>query len=379
VKGARKVSQHGHFRLKCLLVVMLYLLLARDFAWSQVFEQASLSRDDRNRQLDELAAEVSALEKQGILLRKLVRLSTPSVVHIEAEKSPSRPSRRTLEEAGSGVIIDMEGRDYIITNRHVVQDAPLPNIKIKLADGRVLHPTRKWDDPQTDIAVLAVTAKDLVPARLGNSDTVDIGDFVLAVGSPFGLSHSVTFGIISAKGRRDLELGDGNIRYQNFLQTDAAINPGNSGGPLLSLRGEVVGINTAIASSSGGSEGIGFTIPINMVTAVATQLVKHGRLMVAYLGVKLEDLKPEAAIRMGLPRPRGALVTSVVANSPAAVGGMRQNDVVLMYDGNYIDDDGHLITAVGFTQVGKSVELMVFREGKLVPLKVVVAEKPAEQ
>jgi serine protease Do len=344
--------------------------------WGQTFDQASLSREDRNRQLDELAREVAALEKQGLLLRRLVRLATPSVVHIDAEKSSNRGSRRPLEEAGSGIIITIEGKDYVITNRHVIDEAPLASVKIKLSDGRTLHPTRSWADGETDVAVLAVSAPDLIEARIGDSDTIDIGDFVLAVGSPFGLSHSVTFGIISAKGRRDLELGDGSIKYQDFFQTDAAINPGNSGGPLLNLRGEVIGINTAIASSSGGSEGIGFTIPINMVTTVARQFVLHGKLMRAYLGVGLEDdFKPEQALRLGLPRPRGALVKSVDRNSPASIGGLRTDDVVLEFDGQSVDDDEHLIKIVGFTPVGKSVNLTVFRDAKPVKLEVTVGDR----
>ena len=205
------------------------------------------------------------------------------------------------------MIVEINGKPYILTNRHVVDDASLSNINIHLADGRLLHPTNVASDRRTDVAILTLDAQDVMPARLGDSGRVEIGDFVLAVGSPFGLSHSVTYGIISAKGRRDLELGDGSIKYQDFFQTDAAINPGNSGGPLLNLRGEVIGINTAIASSSGGSEGIGFTIPINMAISVARQLVEQGRPMRAYLGVGLNDtFGPADASRLGLPSGRGA-------------------------------------------------------------------------
>ncbi|MGE3780507.1 MAG: S1C family serine protease [Pirellulaceae bacterium] len=358
------------------LGVLAGLLVTRTEIRGQTFDQASLSREDRNRQLDELAREVAALEKQGMLLRRLARLTTPSVVHIDAEKSMGRSSRRPLEEAGSGVIIEIDAHDYVITNRHVVDDAPLGSVKIKLSDGRILHPTRKWDDQETDIAVLAVTAPNLVTARIGDSDAVDIGDFVLAVGSPFGLSHSVTFGIISAKGRRDLDLGDGNIKYQDFFQTDAAINPGNSGGPLLNLRGEVIGINTAIASSSGGSEGIGFTIPINMVATVATQFIRYGRLTRAYLGVGLEDdFTLDRAIRLGLPQARGALIKKITPNSPAALAGLRNDDVVLEFNGHLIEDDEHLITIVGFTAIGKEVSVTVFRDSKRIPLRVTVGNK----
>ena len=151
----------------------------------------------------------------------------------------------------------------------------MQHIKIRLADGRTINPIKVWSDPETDIAVMAGRgARTWWPSRLGNSDAIEIGDFVLAVGSPFGLSHSITFGIISATGRRDLELGEG-VKYQDFMQTDAAINPGNSGGPLINLRGEVIGMNTAIASNSGGNEGIGFSIPINLVMIIAKQLVEH--------------------------------------------------------------------------------------------------------
>ena len=172
----------------------------------------------------------------------------------------------------------LEGRPYILTNRHVIHPAELRSIRLELNDGRLIRATDMWTDPATDVAVLQIDRSDLVPARLGNSDKMEIGDYVLAVGSPFGLSHSVTYGILSAKGRSNLELGSKEIQIQDFFQTDAAINPGNSGGPLLNLRGEIIGINTAIASNSGGNEGIGFTIPINMAMLVAKQLVRNGKL-----------------------------------------------------------------------------------------------------
>ena len=177
------------------------------------------------------------------------------------------------------------GKNYVLTNRHVIKHATLDNIHIRLASGQEVFPIRVWADLETDVAVMAVDSPNVVPARLGDSGNVEIGDFVLAVGSPFGLSHSVTYGIISAKGRRDLQLGVEGVRYQDFFQTDAAINPGNSGGPLLNLRGEVIGINTAIASSSGGNEGIGFTIPINIAMFVAKQLIDQGSVVRAMLGV----------------------------------------------------------------------------------------------
>ena len=371
------MSQDWPWR-RMFLAAALLAFAGTPIASAQILESSVLSSTEREREFQELEREISALERQGLLLRKVIRLVTPSVVHIDAEHvtEDGRLNRKGAEEAGSGVIIEVDGATYVVTNRHVIDDAPLSHVKIRLSDGRLLRPTNKWEDLETDIAVLAITAKNLVPARIGNSDEIDIGDFVLAVGSPFGLSHSVTFGIIGAKGRRDLELGDGSIRYQDFFQTDAAINPGNSGGPLLNLRGEVIGINTAIASSSGGSEGIGFTIPIKMVTTVARQFVEHGRVLRAYLGVNLSDeFSPEKAQRLGLTRPQGALVNTIRPNTPAAQSGLQENDVVLEFDGKRVEDDEHLIKIVGFTDVDKEVDMLILRQGKSMHLKVKLGDR----
>jgi S1-C subfamily serine protease len=231
--------------------------------------ETEMSAAERDKLYASLSHEVDELERHRRILKTVVRLVSPTVVHIEAEKNETAAKgyarNKRVEEAGSGVVVELKDKYYVLTNRHVIRDAQLADIKILFADDRTISPTKVWSDADTDIAVMAVSLPKLIPARVGNSDHVEVGDFVLAVGSPFGLSHSVTYGIISAKGRRELELGDGGVRYQDFLQTDAAINPGNSGGPLIDLRGEVIGINTAIASQSGGNEGIGFSIPINMV------------------------------------------------------------------------------------------------------------------
>ncbi|HRX77860.1 MAG TPA: trypsin-like peptidase domain-containing protein [Pirellulaceae bacterium] len=374
------------FSLRCARIVRIALVTGLCVALSplvsqgQLAETASATVEDREQLYEELAAEVDALEAQLGLLKKVIRLVRPSVVHIEASKrvpANTRSGRKPVEEAGSGIVIEVESNLYILTNRHVIDEAQLSDIAIKLSDRRVLHPTTVWADRETDVAVMAIDSMDLHPARLGDSDKTEIGDFVIAVGSPFGLSQSVTYGIISAMGRRDLKLGDGSIRYQDFMQTDAAINPGNSGGPLLNLRGEVVGLNTAIASSSGGSEGIGFTIPINMAITVAKQFIEHGHPVRAFLGVNLngDDFSPEYAARLGLPRARGALVASVIGGSPAAIADFRPDDVVLEFDGRQIEDDDHLIKIVGFTPVDKDVEVVVFRSGELIRLEVKLAER----
>jgi serine protease Do len=363
-------------RARCGWVALLLIIVCGRHSSSA----EDVSPAEREQLYRELADEVSALERQGNLLRKAVRLAKPTVVHLEARRVRERDreyrSTRAVEEAGSGVVIEIAAQSYVLTNRHVVNDAPLQSIDIRFADGRQLHPKNLWADELTDVAVLEIEGTEVVAARLGNSDTIEIGDFVLAVGSPFGLRQTVTYGIISAKGRRDLDLGDGRIRYQDFLQTDAAINPGNSGGPLLNLRGEVIGINTAIASSSGGSEGIGFTIPINMAMTVARQLVEQGRPLRAYLGVNLNPRfgLPDAA-RLGLPRPRGAHVSAVTSGSPAARAMLRTDDVIVEFDGQPIEDDHHLIQVVGFTPIGREVKLVVFRQGRLITLSVVVEDR----
>jgi len=361
-----------------LLFVCCHVALCFRSASAQIEADPVATSSTRERLYEEIAAEVAALEREGNLLKRVVRLVKPTVVHIEALKTSmdnARLSRRPAEEAGSGVVIERNDKHFVLTNRHVIKDSALSQIKVKLADGRVIYPQTVWTDKSTDVAIMEVSAPGLVPARLGDSDKLEIGDFVLAVGSPFGLSHSVTYGIISAKGRRDLKLS-GDVKYQDFLQTDAAINPGNSGGPLLNLRGEVVGVNTAIASSSGGSEGIGFTIPINMFARVATQLVDRGNVVRAYLGVRL-DRRFDAvkAAELGLPQPSGARVTDVTPNSPAQSARLQVGDVILKVDGVRIEDDDHLVNLVSLQPVGKEVELVIYRAGKPVGVSVRVGDR----
>lgn len=323
-----------------------------------------LSVDERDRLLAQLKSDAAELERSSRVVKTVVRLVSPSVVHIEVEKSNGYRRSQQVEEAGSGVVTRMDDRTYVLTNRHVVQGAELDDIQIFLNDGRRLIPTMKWADPGTDVAVLAIEENDLLPCTLGDSELVSIGDFVLAVGSPFGLSHSVTYGIISAKGRWGLELGgESQVGYQDFMQTDAAINPGNSGGPLINLRGEVVGLNTAIASNSGGNEGIGFSIPINLVKNIARQLIDRGHASRAYLGVVWADpFSPQRARDLGLSRPQGALITRVTNDSPASESGLQANDVVLRFNGVRIEDGLHLKNLVGLLEVGHKVPLLIFRE-----------------
>jgi serine protease Do len=339
-------------------------------------EEPELSAEQLDKQYADLAVESEHLQRQANVLRKAAQIAKPTVVHIDSEHAGRYP-RGQVEEAGSGTIIKYRDRFYVLTNRHVVKGATAEKIKIKLADGRVLTPVRIWADLYTDVAVIAVDSPRLVPARIGNSDDLDVGDFVLAVGSPFGLSHSVTFGIISAKGRWKLELGE-SVKYQDFMQTDAAINPGNSGGPLLNLKGEVVGMNTAIASSSGGSEGIGFTIPINVVMNIAKQLIdRDGNVVRAFLGVKLDSKFATVAASNAGSTKRGTRILDITPQSPAHEAGLQVGDVVFQFNGIPIESDDHLVNLVALTEVGREVELAVQRRQETLRLKVKVGDNSA--
>lgn len=340
----------------------------------------SPSSVDRDYEFQQLQREAEALERQLSLVRRIVKFSSPSIVHIEATKTtdPGKGfASSRIEEAGAGVIVDLRGQPHVLTNRHVIHPSDIRSIRIELNNGTLVRPINVWTDPSTDVAVMRLSRSDLVTAKLGDSDRMDIGDFVLAVGSPFGLSHSVTYGILSAKGRRNLELGSKEIEIQDFFQTDAAINPGNSGGPLLNLRGEVIGINTAIASNSGGNEGIGFSIPINMALLVADQLVSQGQLRRSYLGVQLENaFDIFTARRLGLPVAAGALVKSIIPNSPAERAGVRVGDVIVEFNGMKIDNDGHLVKQVGLTPVGSKVAIVIYRDGAPARLTTVLEPSP---
>jgi serine protease Do len=333
--------------------------------------------EDAAAKLDhDLAREAAGLQQFSRVLSKIAATATQSVVHIQSERRTA--SRGRVEETGSGVILASQKKPgyYVVTNRHVIDGAGYDEISVQLHDGRELHPEKVWTDAATDIAVMKINATQLTPARWADSNDVDIGHIVLAMGSPFGLSRSVTLGIISAKGRRQLKLGASDVLNQDFLQTDAAINPGNSGGPLIDLSGRVVGINTAIASASGGNEGIGFSIPSNLAQRVMDQLLEYGKVSRAYLGVKLDpqfDLR--AANERGLDRVQGARVTMVYPNTPAARANLQTNDVVLKFDGVDVQDENHLINLVSLTPIGRQVQLSVWRGGKRITLTITLADR----
>lgn len=326
--------------------------------------RGALTDSSRSNLYDQIDADFEYVDRLGGLVKRVARLVKPSVIHIEARKVEKKQGRsEAFDEAGAGVVVEIAGSSWILTNRHVIAGAETAEIVIRTDDGRKLRPNRVIADASTDIAVMKVDTM-LPIARIGRSNSIDIGDFVIAIGSPFGLSHSVTFGILSARGRRDLTLGSERIELQDFFQTDAAINPGNSGGPLLNMRGEVVAINTAIASSGGGSEGIGFAIPIDMAMRVAEELVRHGKLRRGYLGVTLDpDFQAADSLRT-TGSPFGALVKDVRPGSPAHEARLQRGDVILEFDGASIENDDHLVTLAGLTMINREVPVVIYRSGQ---------------
>jgi serine protease Do len=282
---------------------------------------------------------------------------------------PRGPQRQ--RSLGSGFIIDADGS--ILTNNHVVENAQ--KIMVKLADDQDYEARVVGRDPKTDIAIIKINAKtSLTAATFGDSDGLEVGEWVMAIGNPFGLDSTVTSGIVSAKGRH---IGQG--PYDNFIQTDASINPGNSGGPLLNLRGEVVGINTAIFSRTGGNIGIGFAIPINLVKELLPQLRGKGKVTRGYLGVLIQKVTPEIAESLGMDKGRGALVANVSKDGPAEKAGVKVGDVIIEFDGKEIKDSGDLPIIVARTPVDRKVRLKILRDKKEQQLSVTVGELKDEE
>jgi serine protease Do len=272
---------------------------------------------------------------------------------------PQRPHKQ--RSLGSGFIISNEG--YILTNNHVIAGAD--EIKVKLSDGREFKGELKGSDEKLDLALIKITSKDHLPvATLGDSDAMEVGEWILAIGNPFGLSQTVTAGIISAKGR---VIGSG--PYDDFIQTDASINPGNSGGPLFNAKGEVIGISTAIVS---GGQGIGFAIPVNMAKAVITQLRETGKVTRGWLGVSVQPVTPDLARSFGLKNEKGALISEVMKDSPAEKAGFKAGDIILEFDGKSITDMHELPRLAAVTPIGKKAVVKVLRDGKTMEKGVVI-------
>ncbi len=280
---------------------------------------------------------------------------------------PDQPRERTEQSLGSGVVFDAD-KGYIVTNHHVINGAD--EISVNTADGRTLQATLVGSDPETDIAVLKVEQDNLAALPLSNSDALRVGDFVVAIGNPFGLGQTVTSGIVSALGRSGLGIEG----YEDFIQTDASINPGNSGGALVNLHGELVGINTAILSKSGGNMGIGFAIPINMVSEIMAQLIEHGAVQRGTLGAQAQDLTPELASAFGIDENRGAVVTQVTSGSPAAKAGLKAGDVITHINQRQVHDASDVRNRIGLLRIGERVTMKILRDGKAHTLHAIVEE-----
>jgi Do/DeqQ family serine protease len=282
----------------------------------------------------------------------------------------SKPRERQFQSAGSGVIVDAKN-GYIITNHHVVENAS--EITITLLDNRTFSAKVIGTDEGADVAVLQAKQPNLVAMPLGDSAKLEVGDYVVAIGNPFGLQHTVTAGIVSALGRSNINPEAGG--YEDFIQTDASINPGNSGGALVNLRGELVGINSAILSRSGGNIGIGFAIPVNMVHSVMDQLIKYGQVKRGVLGVQLYSVTADIAKEFGLAETTGALVAGVVQGSAAEHAGIKTGDIITSLNGATMKSSGELRNAIGMLHVGDKVELGLLRDGKPRKVTALVAER----
>ncbi len=356
--------------------------------WTAAIRSVGADQSDADDQA------IQVLERASQAFTRVARQATPAVVFIKVEKTIEAPRRQATPFGdpfdffgddffrhffgdprtprrqapprqqrqvgqGSGFIVTSDG--YILTNNHVVRDAD--KITVRLHDGREFDAEHIGGDPQSEVAVIKINSDDDLPViQLGDSNVLEIGEWVIAIGNPFGLSETLTVGVVSAKGRSGIGLAD----YEDFIQTDAAINPGNSGGPLLNINGEVIGINTAIFTRSGGYMGIGFAVPINMARAIKQQLVETGEVVRGHLGIVIQEVTRDLAESFGLDEPRGILVGDVVPDSPADKHGLQQGDILLERDGREIKDVASFRNEIALTAPGTAIALTVFRDGKTI-------------
>lgn len=289
----------------------------------------------------------------------------------------SRPQRRAVSQGSGFVFSSKEGllsdKTYILTNHHVVEGAE--KIRVNFQDGRQFTADIKGADPKSDVAVIEIKAGGLPALQWGDSSTLEVGEWVLAMGNPFGLSHTLTVGVVSAKGRTSLGISD----YEDFIQTDAAINPGNSGGPLVNLDGEVIGINTAILSGSGGYMGAGFAIPSNLARGIAEQLIDNGEVVRGYLGVVIQDLTAELAESFNIDRRQGALIAQVTDDSPAQKAGLKAGDVIIKFQDKPVKDIGSFRNRVSLTPPGSRASLMIIRDGKQRDIAITIGKLGDQQ
>ncbi len=282
---------------------------------------------------------------------------------------PEQPRQRAVQSLGSGVVVDASA-GTILTNHHVIANAD--RVKVAFNDGRELDAQVVGSDPATDIAVLRVQADDLTALPMADSGELRVGDYTIAIGNPFGLDHTVTTGVVSGLDRT--LPGNRDIRLQSFIQTDASINPGNSGGALINLRGELVGINTAILSRGGGNIGIGFAVPANMARSVMEQIVEYGEVRRGILGVRVQDLTAEIAEAFDIGRTAGALIAQITPNSPAASAGLQAGDVIVRINGEPVADANAMANIIGLRQIGEEISITYFRDGDTTRVRATIAD-----
>jgi serine protease Do len=383
---------HKKMKIHSTVIVISWLLLSTSGVLalasyrSDIEEKPRISRES-----------VDFLTKAGLAMAEIAEVVKPSVVNISTTKTEKvtqgpysplfddpffrrffgdqfrhreAPRERKSVNLGSGVIVSPDG--YILTNSHVIRNAD--KIKVVLADKREYVGEVVGNDPKTDLSVIKIDAENLSTIKLGNSDILKVGELVIAIGNPYGLNQTITMGIVSAVGRANVGIAD----YEDFIQTDAAINPGNSGGALVNVKGELVGINTAIFSTSGGYQGIGFAIPSNMSKAVMQSLIEKGKVIRGWLGVSIQAVTPELAHQFQLEKDYGTLVADVVENSPAEKAGLMRGDVIIEFGGKRVDDPYSLRNIVASTPPGEEVELKAIRNGEIETLTVTIGELPTE-
>ncbi|NWF75002.1 MAG: DegQ family serine endoprotease [Nitrospirae bacterium] len=370
------------YSLKVVLISAILCFLIADlgsYAYSNELKSSEKSINVLSR-IGEATAEIVEAVRPAV-----VNISTTRTIKVREKINPffddpffrrffgdqfRTPKERKAANLGSGVIIDSRG--YILTANHVIQGAE--EIRVTLSDKREFKGKIIGTDAMTDIGVIKIEAENLPTIKLGDSEKLRVGETVLAIGSPYGLSQTVTMGIVSAVGRANVGIAD----YEDFIQTDAAINPGNSGGALVNVKGELVGINTAIFSTSGGYQGIGFAVPINMARTVMDSLIKEGKVIRGWLGITIQSLTPELAEQFNIKDDWGVLVGDVVEGSPAEKAGLERGDVIIEYNGKKVEEPNQLRNMVANTLPGKEVEIKIIRDNHKYTKKIVITELPSD-
>jgi serine protease Do len=370
------------------------LVIALIFSLCSVLSGLQMDADARSSKISE--SSINFLEKTGNAMAEIAAAVSPSVVNISTEKTEKvsqsqispflndpffrqffgnqfrqqAPRERKSISLGSGVIISSDG--YILTNNHVIKNAD--KIKVLLSDKREFIGKLVGADPKTDLSVIKIEAEGLSSIEIGNSDNLKVGELVLAIGNPYGLNKTITMGIVSAVGRANVGIAD----YEDFIQTDAAINPGNSGGALVNVRGELVGINTAIFSTSGGYQGIGFAIPSNMVKAVMNSLITDGKVIRGWFGVSVQAITPDLAKQFKLDENQGILISNVIENSPAEFAGLMRGDVIIEFNGKKVNEPFAMRNTVAGIKPGEEVRIKIIRDERIQSVTVLIGELPED-